>query len=129
MTSPYFRTARIALGLTAAEIGERVGRSLRTVRLYDSGKLDPAPEALSATSTLISDMAQKLEPYFNTRSGSHRTFTLYDYQSEEHFHDEAGDEYEGWTLGQYRAFLGHLIVLLEAKGLSYQLVQKEQKEI
>lgn len=128
MTSPYFRTVRIALGLTAAEIGERVGKSLRTVRLYDAGKLDPAPEALSATSTLVSDMAQKLEPYINTRSGSHRTFTLYDYQNEEHFHDEIGDEYEGWTLGQYRTFLGHVIVILEAKGLSYQLVQKERKE-
>lgn len=127
MPTPYFRIARISLGLTATEIGERIGKSLRTVRLYDAGKLDPSPEALSATHTLLKDMAHKLEPYLNTRSGTHKTFTFYDYQSEDDFQHATGAEYEGWTLGQYRAFLGHLIVLLEAKGLSYQLVQFEEK--
>lgn len=127
MTRPYFRIARVALGLTASEIGERIGKSLRTTRLYDAGKLDPAPAALSVTSSLVSDMAQRLEPYINTRSGSRRTFTLYDYQNEDHFQATVGSEYEGWTLGQYRTYLGHLIVLLEAKKLSYQLVQLDEK--
>lgn len=127
MPNPYFRTARIALGLTAAEIGERIGKSLRTVRLYDAGKLDPAPDSLVTTSALIADMVSKLEPYLSTRSGTHKTFTLYDYQSDEDFQDAVGDDYEGWTLNQYRTFLGHLVVLLEAKGLSYRIIQYERK--
>lgn len=98
------------------------------MRLYDAGRLDPAPDALFVTSNLVADMAQRLEPYINTRSGSHKTFTLFDYKNEDEFQAATGGEYESWTLGQYRTFLGHIIVLLEAKGLSYQLVQHEVKE-
>lgn len=128
MASPYFRIARNALGLTAQEISVRINKSLRSVRLYESGRLDPPSDAAAKTSDLVKEMAHKLQPYLGTRSGKQTTFTLYDYSTEEEFQTAAGNEYVGWSLGQYRAFLGHLIVLLEAKGLSYQLVQKERKE-
>lgn len=128
MSTPYFRIARTALGLSAQEIASRVGKSLRTIRLYDAGALDPAPEAASITSQMITEMAQKLEPYLSVRSGTQKTFTLYNYSNEEELHANTHDEYRGWTLEQYRAFLGHLMVSLEAKGLSYRFVQHEQKD-
>ncbi|WP_237218702.1 helix-turn-helix domain-containing protein [Rothia nasimurium] len=128
MSTPYFRIARISLGLTANEIGKRIGKSLRSVRLYDAGELNPAPETLALTADLVTDMSQRLEPYISVRSGTHKTFTLFDYGSDEELHAYTNGEYDGWTLGQYRSFLGHVVMVLEAKGISYQFVQYESEK-
>lgn len=128
MATAYFRIARKALGLTSKEFSQRLGRTIRSVQLYENGVLEPAPEVTHTTEQLVSEMAEKLQPYLTTRAGTHKTFYLHDFEDQEHFEQVLGEEFKDWQLGQYRAFLGHVMVVLEAKGLKYQLIYSERKE-
>lgn len=117
---------RKALGLSAIEVSERSGMSLRSIKLYDSGKLEPSEEADKIVSNEMLDMSERLIPYLNIRSGRKKTYTFFDYKSTEQLHAATGQEFSNWSLSQYRAFLGHVLIALTAKGIDYQIIQLEE---
>ena len=53
MNNPDLRVGRILLGLSQAELGRRIGKSMGWVSLVERGYLQPTPEMLTAIQKIL----------------------------------------------------------------------------
>ncbi len=122
MNGSTFHIIRLALGFSNAKLAKRLRKGARGLASYEAREYEPPAEVSQQMTELLEEMTSKLEPLMALRAGSQTTKTFWLYRTTEELHQAHPEEFADWDIENYRQYLAHAIVILQLKGIAYNVL-------